>query len=265
MADEQVIEAATQDTPDVPSQSETQPEAIPKAGETTEPEIDWQAKVQELEKQVERAENNLRAERGRATKQAERDNSLFDLADRMGAMEQSNMALIRALNSGDTEALPERLTEIQNASTGRSAARSYQGRYNALAEELTNIVHDDDGNEIVSLFEAPELEEVRQLWLASHNKQDIAGLYDAMNQAQRVVRRIERTRSQDEVSAIRDQERAAAKRQLEEAGVYDMDTGAAASGAGVQDDDFLTSYARNPERHSTPEDHLRARRLLANL
>ena len=47
--------------------------------------------------------------------------------------------------------------------------------------------------------------------------------------------------------------------------VYDMDTGAAASGAGVQDDDFLTSYARNPERHNTPEDHLRARRLLANL
>ena len=261
MADEQVIEAATQETPDAPSQSETQPEA----GETTEPEIDWQTKAQELEKQVERAENNLRAERGRATKQTERDNSLFDLSDRLGAMEQSNMALIRALNSGDTDELPNQLTQIQNASTGRSAARSYEGRYNALAEELQGIVHDDDGNDIVSLFEAPELEQVRQLWLASHNKQDIAGLYDALNQAQRVVRRIERTRTQDELSAIRDQERAAAKRQLDEAGVYDMDTGVAASGAGVQDDDFLTSYARNPERHNTPEDHLRARRLLANL
>jgi len=265
MADEQVTEAATQDTPDVPSQSETQPEATPEAGETTEPEVDWQTKATEAEERAERAENNLRAERGRATKQVERDNSLFELADRMGAMEQSNMALVRALSSGETEQLPDQLAQIQNASTGRSAARSYEGRYTTLADELQSIVHDDDGNEIVSLFESPELEQVRQLWLASHNKQDIAGLYDALNQAQRVVRRIERTRSQDEVSAIRDQERAAAKRQLEEAGVYDMDTGAAASGAGVQDDDFLTSYARNPERHNTPEDHLRARRLLANL
>ena len=158
MADEQVIEAATQETPDAPSQSETQPEA----GETTEPEVDWQTKAQELEKQVERAENNLRAERGRTTKQTERDNSLFDLSDRLGAMEQSNMALIRALNSGDTDELPSQLTQIQNASTGRSAARSYEGRYNALAEELQGVVHDDDGNDIVSLFEAPELEQVRQ-------------------------------------------------------------------------------------------------------
>ena len=46
MADEQVIEAVTQETPDAPSQSETQPEVIPEAGETTEPEVDWQAKAQ---------------------------------------------------------------------------------------------------------------------------------------------------------------------------------------------------------------------------
>ena len=142
MADEQVIEAATQDTPDVPSQSETQPEATPEAGETTAPETDWQVKATEAEQRAERAENNLRAERGRATKQVERDNSLFELADRMGAMEQSNMALVRALSSGETEQLPDQLAQIQNASTGRSATRSYEGRYTTLATELQSIVHD---------------------------------------------------------------------------------------------------------------------------
>ena len=103
MADEQQVseEVVTQE-PDAP-QPEVQ-EAETEA--TVEPEVDWKT-------QAERLEQQLKTEQGRNRKRDDTDTAILGIGDRMVAMEQSNAALIKALAEGDTENLPQQLTQIQ--------------------------------------------------------------------------------------------------------------------------------------------------------
>lgn len=254
MADE--LEVVTQ---------EVQPDAPPEETVAPEDEPDWKAKFEEAEARAAKVEQDLRSERGRRNSRDRQENILLDIGERLANVERSNSALVRSFTDGENDALAQELSQIQASSARSSAARGYQTAHAELSEELLELAKDDAGENILDVYTAPEMEEVRQQWVTAHNAQDVAGLRSALRQAEKVMRNIERTRSRDAVDAARTEERQAAKRQLQDAGVFDLDTGPAASGAGLGDDDFLTEYARNPERYSSAEDHARARKLLSSL
>ena len=252
MADEQQVpeEVVTQE-PDAP-QPEVQ-EAEVEA--TAEPEVDWKAQAEKLEQQ-------LKTEQGRNRKRDDTDTAILGIGDRMVAMEQSNAALIKALAEGDTENLPQQLTQIQAQSQNNQRGRTYQSRYEALTNQLRGAMQDVDGNEILSLYEAPELEEVRQTWVDAHKNKSMAGLYSTLVRAHEVVRQAERSKAAQATNNVRDEERKAATQRLEEAGIYDLDTGPASAGGGASQDDwawFTQTYGKmdNPSR----ADHARATRI----
>ena len=155
MAEEQQVpeDVVTQE-PDAPQPEVQEAEA--------EPEVDWKARFDENQATLDKLEQQLKTEQGRNKKRDDTDSAVFGIGDRLAAMEQSNAALIKALAEGDTDNLPQQLGQIQAQSQNTQRGRAYQNQYRVLTEQLRAATQDESGNEILSLYEAPELEGVRQ-------------------------------------------------------------------------------------------------------
>ena len=176
-------------------------------------------------------------------------------------MEQSNAALIKALADGNTESLPQQLGQIQAQSQNTQRGRAYDNQYRVLTEQLREAVQDGNGNDILDLYSAPELEEVRQSWVEANKSRSVSSLYNTLVRAHEVIRQAERGKASEQAEAVRQEERNTAKQRLEEAGIYDLDTGPASAGGGatLDDETWFREYGKmdNP----SPEDHARARRI----
>lgn len=244
MADEQQLpeEVVTQE-PDAPLTEVEEAEPEP----TTEPEVDWKA-------QAERLEQQLKTEQGRNRKREETDALL---GDRLAAIEQSNAALITALAAGDTETLPQQLGQIQAQQRNTARGRNYQTQYASLTEQLKEVV---DGTGL-DLYESPELEGVRQAWVEANKGRSLQRLYSTLVDAHNIVRQVERGKAQSETERVREEERKAANLRLEEAGIYDLDTGPARGGTGGQDDWTWFTQIYGKMDNPSAEDHARATRI----
>lgn len=249
-----------QTTPEPEQTAEVQAEQV----ESTE-EVDWKARAEQAETQLKKAQNDLNSRQGRDRTRDEWQHQLADIGDRIGAMEAANQAVIRAFSTGDTDALPSELSTITARQNQTAAARSYEARYAALSEELREAVQDGDGNQVLDLYESPELEEVRKEWVNAHKAKDPAALAAAIGKTHRIARQAERNGGSSAEQRIREEERAAARTRLEAAGIYDLDTGPSGAGAGLEDMDFLNAYGSDPGRYSSKEDRERANRILKNL
>ena len=254
MADEQQVpeEVVTQET-DIPQPEVLEPEA--------EPEVDWKSKFDENQASLSKLEQQLKTEQGRNRKRDDTDSAVLGIGDRLAAMEQSNAALIKALAEGDTDNLPQQLGQIQAQSQNTQRGRAYQNQYRVLTEQLRAATQDESGNDILSLYEAPELEEVRQSWVDANNKRSVSALYNTLVRTHEVIRQAERGKASEKAETVRQEERTSAKQRLEEAGIYDLDTGAASAGGGAtkDDDTWFREYGKmdNP----TPADHARAKQI----
>ena len=244
MADEQQLpeEVVTQE-PDAPltEVEEAEPET------TTEPEVDWKA-------QAERLEQQLKTEQGRNRKREETD---AVLGDRLTSIEQSNAALITALAAGDTENLPAQLGNIQAQQRNTARGRNYQTQYNSLTDQLKGAI---DGTGL-DLYDSPELETVRQAWVNANKNRSLQGLYSSLVDAHNIVRQHERTQAQSDTERVREEERKAANLRLEEAGIYDLDTGPARGGTGSQDDWTWFTQTYGKMENPSAADHARATRI----
>ena len=255
MAEEQQVpeEVVTQET-DTPQPEVQEPEV--------EQDVDWKARFDENQATLSKLEQQLKTEQGRNRKRDDTDSAVLGIGDRLAAMEQSNAALIKALAEGDTESLPGQLTQIQAQSQNTQRGRAYQNQYAVLTEQLRTAMQDENGNEILDLYGAPELEAVRQSWVNANNKRSVSELYNTLVSAHEIVRQAERGKASEMAQSVREEERSSAKQRLEEAGIYDLDTGAASAGGGsaTQDDEtWFREYGKmdNP----SAEDHARARRI----
>ena len=253
MADEQQVpeEVVTQET-DIPQPEVQETEA--------EPDVDWKAKFDENQAALSKLEQQLKTEQGRNRKRDDTDTAVLGIGDRLAAMEQSNAALIKALADGDTENLPGQLSQIQAQSQNTQRGRAYQNQYSVLTDQLRAATQDENGNDILDLYAAPELEEVRQAWVNANNNRSVSELYNTLVRAHEVVRQAERGKANQMAQSVRDEERNSAKQRLEEAGIYDLDTGAASAGGGAAQDDETWFRAYGKMDNPSPEDHARARR-----
>ena len=254
MADEQQVpEGVVIQEPDAPQPEVQEAEA--------EPEVDWKAKFDENQATLGKLEQQLKTEQGRNKKRDDTDSAVLGIGDRLAAMEQSNAALIKALAEGDTDNLPQQLGQIQAQSQNTQRGRAYQNQYRVLTEQLRAATQDESGNDILSLYEAPELEEVRQSWVDANNKRSVSALYNTLVRAHEVVRQAERGKANDRAESVRQEERTSAKQRLEEAGIYDLDTGAASAGGGATKDDDTWFRGYGKMDNPTPADHARAKQI----
>jgi len=247
-----------------PEPEESVVEAQTESVESTT-EVDWKARAEQAEVQLQKAQHDLQSQQGRDRTRNEWQRQLTDIGDRIGAMEAANQAVIRAFSTGDTETLPSELSTITAKQNQTAAARTYEDRYAALSEDLHEAVEDGNGNPVLDLFKAEELEEVRQEWVAANKAKDFAGLASAISKAHRITRQAERNGGSSAEQRIREEERAIARTRLEAAGIYDLDTGPTGGGAGLADMDFLNAYGSDPDRYNTKEDRARADKILKNL
>ena len=254
MADEQQVEqdVVTQ-APDAP-----QPETVETEAQA---EPDWKAQAETAEATLAKLQQELKTEQGRVRKRDDQDSAIAGIGDRIIAMEQSNAALIKALAAGDTENLPNQLNQIQAQSQDTQRGRAYQTQYNVLTQQLREATQDSDGNVVLDLYSSPELEDVRSKWVDANKKRSLAGLYSTLVQAHEVTRQAERTQAKQTNNSVRDEERKIANQRLEEAGIYDLDTGPARGGGAAQNDwTWFTQTYRNMANPSS-DDHKRARRI----
>jgi len=254
MADEQQVpeDVVTQE-PDAPQPEVQEAEA--------EPEVDWKARFDENQGTLDKLEQQLKTEQGRNRKRDDTDSAVLGIGDRLAAMEQSNSALIKALAEGDTDNLPQQLGQIQAQSQNTQRGRAYQNQYRVLTEQLKAATQDENGNDILSLYEAPELEEVRQSWVEANNKRSVSALYNTLVRTHEVIRQAERGKASEKAETVRQEERTSAKQRLEEAGIYDLDTGPASAGGGATQDDDTWFRGYGKMDSPTAADHAKAKRI----
>ena len=170
-------------------------------------------------------------------------------------------ALMNAIGTGDTDRLPDELSQIQNQAMQSQIELEYQQFWQSESDALRNAMLDANGNPLLDLQSAPELERVRQDWTDAHNRKDRAGLARARAEAQEISRQAERSANGN----ARQEGRAEGRESVVNSGAFELDTGPSAAGGGMSDDRWLREVYANTSYSPTPADHKRAKSILDNL
>lgn len=217
--------------------TEKEPEVLQteEAKENTPTEVqgpDLAAEIERLKAENAKLANDMKAQRNFGLRQRERDALLQGFSDRLEANEKAQMALIRSLQSGETDALPSELQAIQAETTKKSASARFTAQYEALWDELEDAIKDEDGSPIMDLHDAPELAGVRTDWTAAQKSGDVAGLTAALAKAHRVARQVERAKAQEAMKQAKEEAKRSRNAALEEAEVADLSVGPSAAVGG---------------------------------
>ena len=235
------------------------PDEASSADTPQEEAIDWEARAKAAEEKATKAENDLKAQRGRRNRQQEQNDLVLQLSNQQRITDRKLDALMQAMGTGDTDTLPEQLTSIQGEQATLNATTAYTNTWTNLSEDLVSVVQDDQGRDIVDLQTAPELAEVRNMWTDAHNRKDVRGLQAAVAEAQRVMRQVER--GQRSATPAAPTEPATAQ----DSGAFDLDTGPAAGGSGMSDQRWLDTVYGSEDYTPTSDDHKRAKDILDRL
>ena len=89
------------------------PDEASSADTPQEEAIDWEARAKAAEEKATKAENDLKAQRGRRNRQQEQSDLVLQLSNQQRITDRKLDALMQAMGTGDTDTLPEQLTSIQ--------------------------------------------------------------------------------------------------------------------------------------------------------
>ena len=200
------------------------------AGEPTA-EPDYRAKSEELEAQIVKLENDLRSREGQRRKESDRDAELSGLRDELGAVRRMFAELAAGMSSGNLEAVAAQTLQTNQELDRSQADRNWNSRYNGEQERLLATVCEDD-KETLRISEA-DAQVIQDRWkraweLAQQGNFD--EVYQTHIEAHAMVLKEERRKSEEEKQRLRDEAKTAGKKALENAGIADLDTGAAIAG-----------------------------------
>lgn len=216
----------------------TQPkeETQPKTEESTEEKVELDAasllkERDELKSQIDKLQNDLRSREGQRRKQSDIDSQLAGIQDELSALRRVNTAYIQALQKGETDGLDSKIAEIDR-DTGQSRnTRVRQNRYDQAVSHLFDVVNDSDGTLLLSEEQAKE---IQTSWAKAGKEAmdsgDFSSLHDLTIEAGKLVLKNQRESSKKEADRIRKDAKEQTKKQLEDAGIHDLDTGASAGG-----------------------------------
>jgi hypothetical protein len=227
------------------------------SGDTPQDEVvDWELRAKAAEDKVSKAENDLKAQRGRRNRQQEQSDLVLQLSNQQRITDRKLDALMQAMGTGDTDTLPEQLTSIQGEQANLNATAAYTNTWTNLSEDLVSLVQDEQGSDLIDLQTSPELAEVRTMWTDAHNRKDVRGLQAAVSEAQKVMRQVERSQRSG---------KPAEPATAEDSGAFDMDTGPAAGGSGISDQRWLDTVYGSEDYAPTSDDHKKAKSILDRL
>ena len=200
------------------------------AGEPTA-EPDYRAKSEELEAQIVKLENDLRSREGQRRKESDRDAELSGLRDELGAVRRMFAELAAGMSSGNLEAVAAQTLQTNQELDRNQADRNWNIRYNGEQERLLATVCEDD-KETLRISEA-DAQVIQDRWkraweLAQQGNFD--EVYQTHIEAHAMVLKEERRKSGEEKQRLRNEAKTAGKKALENAGIADLDTGAAIAG-----------------------------------
>jgi len=227
------------------------------SGDTPQEEVvDWELRAKAAEDKVNKAENDLKAQRGRRNRQQEQSDLVLQLSNQQRITDRKLDALMQAMGTGDTDTLPEQLTSIQGEQANLNATAAYTNTWTNLSEDLVSLVQDEQGSDLIDLQTSPELAEVRTMWTDAHNRKDVRGLQAAVSEAQKVMRQVERgQRSSTPAEPVT----------AEDSGAFDMDTGPSAGGSGMSNQRWLDTVYGSEDYTPTSADHKKAKSILDRL
>ena len=227
------------------------------SGDTPQEEVvDWELRAKAAEDKVSKAENDLKAQRGRRNRQQEQNDLVLQLSNQQRMTDRKLDALMQAMGTGDTDTLPEQLTSIQGEQANLNATAAYTNTWTNLSEDLVSLVQDEQGSDLIDLQTSPELAEVRTMWTDAHNRKDVRGLQAAVSEAQKVMRQVERgQRSSTPAEPVT----------AEDSGAFDMDTGPSAGGSGMSNQRWLDTVYGSEDYTPTSDDHKKAKSILDRL
>jgi hypothetical protein len=227
------------------------------SGDTPQEEVvDWELRAKAAEDKVSKAENDLKAQRGRRNRQQEQSDLVLQLSNQQRITDRKLDALMQAMGTGDTDTLPEQLTSIQGEQANLNATAAYTNTWTNLSEDLVSLVQDEQGSDLIDLQTSPELAEVRTMWTDAHNRRDVRGLQAAVSEAQKVMRQVERGQRS---------EKPAEPATAEDSGAFDLDTGPAAGGSGMSNQRWLDTVYGSEDYTPTSADHKKAKSILDRL
>lgn len=228
-----------------PAVSLEQTTPTPETQATPEPTVDYKVKYEEEAAARAKLENDHKALKGLRQTEAQREAMLLGISDRIDGIDRQQTALIKALAANETDALPQEIERIQAEGLETRASRGFSQQYASLLQDFMETVRDADGNDVLDIYKAPELQDARQEWMRYYNDETmgatekIAGFAKVVGQAHRVVRQAERIRLQAEAKKAKEEARTTVRQKLEEAEVLDLNTGPEAGGGGNQSFDAL--------------------------
>ena len=194
-------------------------------------EPDYRAKSEELEAQIVKLENDLRSREGQRRKESDRDAELSGLRDELGAVRRMFAELAAGMSSGNLEAVAAQTSQMNQELDRSQADRNWNTRYNGEQERLLATVCEDD-KETLRISEA-DAQVIQDKWkraweLAQQGNFD--EVYQTHIEAHAMVLKEERRKSEEEKQLLRNEAKSAGKKALENAGIADLDTGAAIAG-----------------------------------
>ena len=210
--------------------------------EETEPvaEVDPETRVAELEAQVAKLENDLRSKDGQRRKESDRDAELSGLGDELGAVRKMLAELAAGMSSGNLEDVATKTLqmnqELDKAQASRSADTRYDRELNRLVQTVSyKKVDEQTGEEEdMMLISQEDSKKLTEQWQKAWDKVDSGGSYDdVMNthlEATAMALKEERRKSAEMEKTHREELKSAGKKALENAGIADLDTGAAIAG-----------------------------------
>ena len=224
------------------STGEVSTETKPETTEQQEPEgeVDWQSKYESEAAAHTKTANDLTGMRtGRQNaddRQAEVINKLTALESEQTRQRRQSEALMTAIASGETEALPQKVGEINQEHETRQASDSLvtqaNNLHNQIIDAVVPVANGDREAAIRMINTQPEFQTIRDGWTQhSRDSIDLVGLSGVVAQTAGVVVNLG---SQKAAESVRQAETTAAKK-LEEADVLNLDVGGGASAADISD------------------------------
>ena len=200
------------------------------AGEPTA-EPDYRAKSEELEAQIVKLENDLRSREGQRRKESDRDAELAGYRDELGAIRRMIAQMAGGMSSGNPDEVTAQISQMNQELDRSQADRNWNSRYNGEQERLLATVCEDD-KETLRISEA-DAQVIQDKWKIAWEKAQQGNfdeVYQTHIEAHAMVLKEERRKSEEEKQRLRDEAKTAGKKALENAGIADLDTGAAIAG-----------------------------------
>ena len=222
----------TTPAPDDPQVEVQASEPVTNTNSTSE-DIDYQAKANELEAQVEKLTNDLRSKDGQRRRDTDRDAELAGIRDSLGALQKVFTLYVEDRKLDMSDEAQAQISRVGQELAQGQATRDWNARYEKEQSRLMSTVQDEGGNILVSEDDVVKIQSDWQAAWAEGSKAIRGDFEDVINiqiEAAKMVAQEERRRAADERKVLADEAKNAGRKALEKAGVADLDTGAAIAG-----------------------------------